>query len=130
MGRLKAKGLVKRMRGGAALVRGQLDQSATAPAALFDRPFEHRPADTGGTFADSDAYPLDLTAPHALPRQSGNEAELQHADHLLFAFGDRKKLVGIALDCRERVAVICVRCRREVLAEAADRVIGEQADDW
>src|SRR5258708_40144319 len=103
MGRLKAKGLVKTVRVGATLVRGQLDQPAAAPAALLDGPFEHRPADTVGAFADRDAHPLDLAAQHALPGQPRNEAKLQDADYLPTAFGNREKLVGIAPDRRESV---------------------------
>src|SRR5439155_11971556 len=101
MGRLKAKGLVKTVRVRAALVRGQLHQPAAAPAALFDGPFEHRPADAAGAFAGSDADPFNLATPHALPGQPGKEAELQHADDLPAAFGNREKLVGIALNRRK-----------------------------
>src|SRR6266699_1721276 len=109
MGRLNAKRLVKTVRVRAALVRGQLNQPAAAPAAFLDGPFEHRPADAVGAFPGSDADPLDLAAPHALPGQSGNEAELQHADDLPAALGNHEKLVGIALDRRERVAVTWVQ---------------------
>src|SRR3979409_1287342 len=110
MGRLKAKGLVKPVRGRAALVRGQLDQPAAAPAALLDRPFEQRPADgaaavAGGAFAGGDAHALDLAAPHAAPGEPGNEAELQNADDLPATFGDDEKLVRIALDRGERLTV-------------------------
>src|ERR1700731_4490645 len=92
MGRLKAERLVKTVRGRAALVRGQLHQSATAPAALLDRPLEHRPADAAGAFAGGDPHAFDLAAPHAAPGQAGNKAELQNADEMPAAFGNREKL--------------------------------------
>src|SRR4051812_31870467 len=129
MGRLKAKGLVKPMRVGAALVRGQLDQTATAPAAFLDGPFEHRPADAGGAFASGDAHALDLAAPHAAPGEPGNEAELENPDDVSVAFGHREKLVRIALDRHERLVIAIVQLRPEVLAPAADRVVGEQRND-
>src|SRR5204863_9574674 len=115
--------------GGAALVRGQLDQPATTPAALVDGPFEHRPADAGGALASSDAHALDLAAPHAAPGEPGNEAELQNPDDVSVAFGHREKLVRIALDRRERLPVAIVQLRPEVLAAAADWVVGEQRND-
>src|ERR1700732_1993712 len=77
MGRLKAKGLVKTVRGGAPLVRSQRDQPAAVPATLLDRPFEHRPADAAGAFAGGDPHAFDLAAPHGAPAEPGNEAELQ-----------------------------------------------------
>src|SRR5205823_15119237 len=118
MGRLKAEGLIEPMRVGAAFVRGQLDQTATAPAALLDGPFGHRPADAAGPFDSGDAHALDLAAPHAAPGESGNEAELQNPDDISAAFGDREQLVRIALDRRERLAVAVVQLRPEVLAAA------------
>src|SRR5207248_10410300 len=63
-----------------------LFSSDTPPTALY-------------TLSLHDALPI---SPHALPAQPGNEAELQHADDLPAAFGNREKLVGIALDRRER----------------------------
>src|SRR4051812_29377578 len=129
MGRLKAKGLIEPVRINAALVRGQLDQPATTPAALLDGPFEHRPADAAGALASGDAHALDLAAPHAAPGEPGNEAELQNPDDISAAFGDREKLVRIALDRRERLAIAIVQLRPEVLALAADWVVGEQRND-
>src|SRR5947208_5438407 len=82
MGRLKPRGLVKTVRGGTTLVRGQLDETAAAPAALLDSPFEHRPADAAGTLAGGNAHALDLAAPHAAPSEPGNKAELQNADDI------------------------------------------------
>src|SRR5260370_12604838 len=111
VGRLKAKGLVKTVRGGAALVRGQLDQPAAAPAAFLDRPFEHRPADAAAALRGSDSHALDLAAPHAAPGEPGNKAELQNADYQAPAFGNREKPVGVALDRRERVTVAVVQLR-------------------
>src|SRR5580704_13528169 len=129
MRRLKAKGLVKTVRARAALVRGQLDYAAAALAALLDRPLQHRPADAAAAFAGGDAHALDLAAPHAAPGEAGNKAELQNADQLTPAFGNREKLVGIALDRGESVAVAGVQLRPEVLAAAAERVVGEQRYD-
>jgi hypothetical protein len=54
---------------------------------------------------------------------------LQDTDHVAAAFGDRKQLVRIALDRRERVTVAGVQPRPGILAPAADRVIGQQRDD-
>src|SRR5258707_2181712 len=129
MGRLKPKGLVKTVRGGTTLVRGQLNETAAAPAALLDSPFEHRPADAAGTLAGGNAHALDLAAPHAAPSEPGNKAELQNADDISAAFGDREELARIALDRRERLAITIVQLWAEVLAAAADRVVGEQRDD-
>src|SRR5258708_409824 len=130
MGRLKPKGLVKTVRGGTTLVRGQLDEAAAAPAALLDSPFEHRPTDAAGTLAGGNAHALDLAAPHAAPSEPGNKAELQNADYISAAFGDREELVRIVLDRRERLAIAGLQLRPRVLAAAADRVVvGEQRDD-
>src|ERR1700724_3373482 len=82
MGRLKAKRLVKTVRGVAALVRGQLHQPAAAPAALLDRPLEHRPSDAAGAFAGGDPHALDLAAPHAAPAEPGDEAEWLNPDDI------------------------------------------------
>ncbi len=106
MGRLKAKGLVKTVRGGAALVRGQLNHPAAAFAAFLDRPFEHRSADAALTLARRDAHALDLAAPHTAPRKPGDEAQLQNADHSPVAIGNHEELIGVALDRGESVAVI------------------------
>src|ERR1700724_1576652 len=129
MGRLKAERLVKTVRGRAGLVRGQLHQPAAMPAALLDRPLEHRPANAAGAFARGDPHALDLAAPHAAPAEPGDEAELQNADDIPAAFGNREKLVRIALDRCERLVVAGVQLRAGVLAGTADRVVGEQRDD-
>src|SRR5580765_8019814 len=99
--RPEAERLVEAVRGGPALVAGQLDEAAAAFPAFLDRPQEHRAADAGAALGLGDPYALDLAAPHAAPGQPGNEAELQDADHLSPIFGDREELVGVALDCGE-----------------------------
>src|SRR5260221_8237375 len=105
VGRPEAEGFIETVRAGAALVRGELDQAAAAFAALLDRPFKHRPADTALARARGDAHPLDLAAPHAAPGEPGDEAELQDADHPPAALGHREELVGIALDRGKRLGV-------------------------
>src|SRR5436309_2276292 len=105
MGRPEAERLVKLMRVGAALVRSKLHEPAAAFAALLDRPFQHGPADAAAAFVIGDTHALDLAAPHALAGETGDKAELQHADDSTGAFGNREKLVGIALDRGESVAV-------------------------
>ena len=119
MRRAKAKRLVELVRVGAALVRGKLDQAAAALTAFLDRPFNHRPAETTAAFVPGDAHPLDLAAPHAAPGQPGNEAELQNPDDVSAAFRDGEKLVRIALDRGECLAVAVVQPRPGVLAPAA-----------
>src|SRR5260370_7883907 len=126
VGVLKAEGLVKTVRVGGALVRAKLDAPAAALAPLLDRPFDHRPADAAAAFAGGDAHALDLAAPHAAPGEPGNKAELQNADYLTPALGNREKLVGVALDRGESVVVPYVQACPGVLAFAAERVVGEQ----
>src|SRR5260221_10560964 len=105
MGRLKAEGLVKPVRVGAALVRGELDQAAAAIAALSDRPLQHHPADAAAAFPGGDTHALYLAAPHAASGQAGDEAELQDADYLAAAFGNREKLVRVTIDRGKGIAV-------------------------
>jgi len=113
MRRPEAERLVKPVGMGTALVRGQLNQTATALPAFFDRPFQHRPANPAAAFALGD--------PHAL--------ELQYANHSAAAFGDYEKLVGVAIDRGEGIAVAGVQSRPGFLALAAKRVSGEQRYD-
>src|SRR5882672_696953 len=129
MGRLKTKALVKTVCVDAALVGGELDEPAAAPAALLDCPFEHRPADAAGALSSGNAHALDLAARHALQAEPGNKTELQNADEMPAAVGNRENVVRIALDGRERVTVAGVQRGPGVLAAAADRVIRKQRDD-
>src|SRR5712691_3051346 len=89
----------------------------------------HRPANAAAALAGGDAHALDLAAPHAAPGEPGNKAELQNADYLTPAFDYREKLVGVALDGGESVAVAIVQPCPGVLAAAADRVVGQQRYD-
>src|SRR5215216_534905 len=105
MRRPKAERLIKAVRVAAPRVGGQLDEAATALAALLDGPFEHRRAEAAAALAGSDAHAFDLAAPHAAVGQAGNKAELQHADEAAAAFGHRKKLVRVPPDCGEGFAI-------------------------
>jgi hypothetical protein len=52
-----------------------------------------------------DPHALDLTAPHALPGQAGDKAELKHADDRVVALGHREQLLRIAVDRGERTTI-------------------------
>src|SRR5205085_4776247 len=104
MRRPEAERLVKPVGMGTALVRGQLDQTATALPALSDRPFQHRPANPAAAFARGDAHALDLAAGHASAGKARDEAELQYANHSAAAFHDGEKLVRVAIDRGEGIA--------------------------
>ncbi len=100
--RLKAERLIECVRPGAALVRGQLYETASARAGFRDCPLDHRPADAAAALGSGDADPFDLPAPHAAAGQPRNEAELQDADDPSVAFGDGEQLVRIAARLRRR----------------------------
>jgi hypothetical protein len=67
MRRPEAKRLVKPVRVGPALVRGQLDQTATAVAALCNRPIQHRAANAAASLTRGDAQAL--IWPRHMPRR-------------------------------------------------------------
>src|SRR3954454_15793175 len=108
MRRPKAEHLVKPVRVGTAFVAAQLHQTTAALAALFDRPLQQLPADPVAASVLDDPHPLNLSAPAAAAGQAGNEAELQYADDPAAALGDGEKLVGVAVDRGEGVAVAAI----------------------
>src|SRR5512146_1678598 len=121
--RPEAEGLVEAMRVGAAIVAGQLDEAAAAPAAFLDRPFEHLPPDAGAALGGCNPHALDLAAPHPAPSQTRDVTELEDADHLAAAVDDHEQLVRIALDCIERLGVAQVQAGPDSFALAPDRII-------
>ncbi|MEH2484185.1 CheY-like chemotaxis protein [Bradyrhizobium sp. AZCC 2230] len=102
--------LVEAVRIGARLVGRELDEIATPGSALAYRPFEHLLPDTGSPVCRGDSHRLDLSAPGALPCQSGNEGKLKGANHLVVRGRYYLQLVGISKDGLKRIDIFRV-CR-------------------
>src|ERR1700732_3017084 len=81
MARLKSQPLVKSVGIDAGVVREQLDQFAAFGARFNDGPLHHLLADAAAAAMAGDANVFDQAARGALRAQSGQNAELQAADH-------------------------------------------------
>ena len=121
--------LIEAMRIGPGLVRGELDEAATAAATLGDGPLEHGSAKSRSAMTCRDTHSLDLSAPGTIPREPGNEGQLQGTHDLVIILRHRQELVGIGFDRREGSAV-GVRSRIcRFLPLPTQGIVSEQGDD-
>src|SRR5712664_2035968 len=111
------------------LVDGELHQVAAALACPRDGPLEERASEAARALARVDPHALDLGAPAALVGERGHEGELEDPDHRRVAAGDHQLVVGVAVDGGEGLQIGRRQRRRVALAGAAQRIVGEQADD-
>lgn len=121
--------LVKAVSIGARLVGRELDEIATSGSALTYRPFEHLLPNTGSPVCRSDSHRLDLSAPGALPCQSGNEGQLKGADHLVVRGRDHLQLVGIGKNGPKRIDIFRVCWRARILPLLSQCIVCEESND-
>lgn len=111
-------------------VRGELHELAAARTACLDRPLDEFGPQPAAARFPCNPYALDLPAPRAGARQSGNERELQTADDvMLLIHGNRQQLVFIRVDCGKGCLVAPIDGIGDDLSAVADIVVGKQPDD-
>src|ERR1700716_3368024 len=103
MARLESQPLVEALGIDAGMMRQQFDQLAAPYAGFRDRPPHHLLADAAAAARRGDANVLDQAARGALRAQSGQDAELQAADHATVVILRHHELdIRITFECLER----------------------------
>src|SRR5579864_806419 len=129
MAALKTEPLIEPLRIDAGLMGQQFDQLATLAAGLADRPLHELLADAAAATVRGDAHVLDQRARGALRAQARQDAKLQAADDRPLLLRDHERDVRIA---REPLEGVEIRRRQRILdalARAAERIVGQHADD-
>ena len=125
----KSQPFVEALRIDAGVMGEQLDQLAAFAACFRHRPLHQLFADAAAAEMGSDADILDQAARGALRAQSGQDAELQAADHHPALLRDNELDIFIAIDSLERREIRRRQRILDPLARAAERVVGQHGND-
>jgi hypothetical protein len=121
--------IVKSVRIGACLVCGELHECAPARAALLDCPFEHAMAKPCIAIAFINPDGLDLTAPGAFARDTGNECDLKRSNHVITITCNGEILITISLYRLEHCQVFTGKWQTGIFAQAPEFIIGKKCDN-